>query len=59
MEVSMIKLWYELVVSPTSTERYEEVFDTPSEVINYLQEVACHFLTWGMVDSSTGKEVIL
>ncbi len=55
----MIKLWYELVVSPTSTERYEEVFDTPSEVINYLQEVACHFLTWGMVDSSTGKEVIL
>jgi uncharacterized protein YlaN (UPF0358 family) len=55
----MLTLRYELVVTPTSCERYEEVFDTTVEIINYLQEVGCHFLTWNVVDSSTGKEVVL
>lgn len=55
----MLELTYELVTSATSCETFKEEFDTPSEVLDYLADVGCHMLTWNLVDSSTGKEVVI
>ncbi len=55
----MLELTYELITSPTTCETFKEEFYTPNEVLEFLADIGCHMLTWELVDSSTGKEVVI